>query len=99
MSMEAGILSLKSSTELISHIGQQVRARRKFLKISRKELSAKCGVSVSTILRLERNGVATLHVLVKVAIALNSVDTFENLFKSPKARSLDEYVRQIESGR
>ena len=91
------ILSLMSSKELTAHIGQKALLRRKHLMLSRKELSNKCGVSPSTINRLETKGVATLHVLIKVAIALDSINTFQDLFKSPKARTLEEYARQYES--
>ena len=97
--MEAQLFSLMTSTELIAHVGHRVEARRKFLKLSRKELSERCGVSTSTINRLEHRGIATLHVLVKVAIALKSIDTFEDLFKNPTATSLDEYLRQVETSR
>jgi len=96
--MEACLLSLMTSTDLIAYVGGRVKTRRKFLKMSRKDLSERCGVSASTILRLETKGVATLHVLIKVAIALNSTGTFQDLFKNPVARSLDEYERQIKGG-
>ena len=97
--METGLFALLNSTELTAYIGQRVKARRKFLKLSRKELSARCGVSIATLNRLEKDGTATIHVLVKVAIALKSIDTFEDLFKNPPARSLDEYNRQREAAK
>ena len=97
--MEAGLFPLLNSTELTAYIGQRVKARRKFLKLSRRELSERCGVSIATLNRLEKGGTATLHVLIKVAIALKSIETFEDVFRSPPARSLDEYERQVKTSR
>ena len=86
-----------SSAELMAHIGQRVRARRRFLGLSRRELSLKSGVSVATINRLEKYGVATLQMLVKLAITLRSVDTLQDVFKNPPARTLDEYEKLIKT--
>lgn len=88
------ILSLMSVTELMRFVGEKIRRRRRNLRMSRRELAERSGVSQSTIKRLEADGIATVQVLVKVAIALGSIDTFEHLFAAPKARTLEEFCKQ-----
>jgi transcriptional regulator with XRE-family HTH domain len=91
--MMPDILPLMSSAELAAFVGKRVHARRKFCKMSRRELSEKSGVSSATLSRLESSGTATLLVLAKVAIALGGVDTFTELLSIPKARSFDEFTK------
>ena len=92
--MEAGLFTLKSPTEIVCLVGLKIKARRRFLKLSRRALSEKSGVSMQTLARLENKGIATLSMVVKVAIALESIDTFADLFKNPPAKSLDEFYRK-----
>jgi transcriptional regulator with XRE-family HTH domain len=90
--MMPDILPLMSCAELAAFVGKRVLARRKFFKMSRRELAEKSGVSSATLSRLESSGTATLLVLAKVAIALGGVDTFAELLATPKARSFDEFA-------
>lgn len=86
------ISALLSHAEICKAIGTRARQRRKHLKLSRKELSEKSGVSVPTIGRFETGGVATLGVIVKLARTLGSVDTLERMFGVPKYKSLNEFL-------
>lgn len=48
-------------------IGTQIKARRKFLKVSQRQLADLSGVSINTLTKIERNeGNPTLDVLEKV---------------------------------
>jgi transcriptional regulator with XRE-family HTH domain len=91
--MSPELIPLMSSSELATFVGKRVLARRKFLRMSRRELAEKSGVSSATLSRLESSGTATLLVLAKVAIALGGVDTFSELLSTPKARSFDEFSK------
>ena len=90
------ILSLMTFGQICRFIGGQVRKRREYLDLSRKELAKKSGVSEPTIARLELKGVATIGVVVKLAMALDSVETLTAIFASPKYKSIDEFVRSEE---
>jgi transcriptional regulator with XRE-family HTH domain len=96
--MESGLLTLQSSSEIATLIGQRIKSRRKFLNQSRKVLSQRSGVSVPTLVRLENKGIATINIIIKVAIALDSIDSFAELFKNPPAKSLEEYERILRIG-
>ena len=90
--MSFEILSLMSVTDLMTHFGEKVKTRRKYLRLSRSELAKKSGVSKSTIERLETKGIGTLKVLIKLAITLDSLETFETLFDTPKIEKLEKFL-------
>lgn len=92
MADDISISALFTYKEVCKTVGARVRARRKHLRLSRKELSSKSGVSVPTITRFENEGVTSLGVVVKLAQALGSVESLEALFTAPKYRSLKEFV-------
>ena len=92
--MDSLLLPLMSPREIASYLGARVRARRKFLKLSRRELAEKSGISEQTIGRLETKGIASINALVKIAIALNATDSFAGFFELPKARSFDELMER-----
>ena len=51
----------------MTNIGENIRIRRKFLKITQEELADIAGVGVNTLIKLERGeSNATLSVIVKV---------------------------------
>jgi len=86
------ITSLSTFGEICKELGQRARSRRKLLKLSRKELSQKSGISVPTISRFELSGVTTIGVMVKLAQAMGAVDTLDALFSPPKHRSIKEFM-------
>ena len=83
-----------SHGESMRALGVRVRAKRKSLKLSRKELSEKSGVSVPTISRLELTGVCTISVLIKLAEALGAVESLDSLFQVSEFKSLEEFMWQ-----
>lgn len=87
------ILSLMSHLELCRAIGAKVRKCREHMGLSRRELAKKSGVSIATIGRLETEGTATISVLVKLAISLNTTETLEGVFAVPEFKSIDEFVK------
>lgn len=90
--------SLMTAKELMLLVGKQISRRRKVLGLSRQNLAIKSGVSVATLGRLEREGVATLQVLAKLAIALDSVDSVAALFHSPTVKTYEELKKLEELG-
>ena len=58
----------------------KVRARRKELKISQKDLAFKSVVSYESIRRFETTGEISLKSLIQIAKVLNSLEDFNKLF-------------------
>ena len=94
--MAEPITNLMTHGEISRAIGLRIRAHRQFSKLSRQELAAKSGVSVPTIARLELKGVSTLSVIIKLAQALNALDTFNQLFEVSSYSSMDEFLSSTE---
>ena len=58
----------------------KVRARRKELKISQKDLAFKSGVSYESIRRFETAGEISFKSFIQIAKVLNSLEDFKELF-------------------
>ena len=58
----------------------KVRARRKELKISQKDLAFKSVVSYESIRRFETTGEISLKSLLQIAKVLNTLEDFNKLF-------------------
>ena len=83
-------------SRVAQQVGAAVRERRVGLGLTRNVLATRAGVSVDLLKRLEATGQVGFDSVVRVAIALDSVDDVLALFPAPKARSLDELERLAE---
>lgn len=82
--------------EVALHLAKQVRSKRLSLNFSQKTLSEHSGVSFGVIKKFERTGKISLESLLKIALALNSLGDFENLFRQPPPEtffSLDDLLK------
>lgn len=87
---------LMTPFEMATHIAKQSQAKRLSLNLSQKTLSERSGVSFGVIKKFERTGKISLESLLKIAITLNSLEEFKNLFNPtpPEAfLSLDELLK------
>lgn len=75
-------------------LAARFRKLRLIRDLKRETLSAMSGVPVATIRRFELQGEVSLKSLVLLAHALGVADQFEELFKLPEARSLDELAER-----
>lgn len=82
------ILSIRNS------IMNKARTRRKSLKFSQLELAERSGVSFGSVKRFEKTGEISLTSLIKIAIALESEEDFNNLFSRKNYRSLEEVINE-----
>lgn len=71
-----------SSQEMEKDIASRVKTKRLSLDLSQKTLSERSGVSLSVIKKFERSGKISLESLLKLALVLESLQEFENLFLS-----------------
>lgn len=68
----------------------RVKARRKELKLSRKLLAQKSGVSYASVRRFESTGDIAFVSLLKIASALNCLEDFNELFGRKKITNLKD---------
>jgi transcriptional regulator with XRE-family HTH domain len=85
---------LKTVTELLSDLGEAVRARRVAQNWSQNEAAKRAGMSRSTWKRLEATGQATTENLVNAAISLRCEDGFAQLFPAALPQTMDELLEQ-----
>lgn len=75
-------------------IMDRARNRRKSLKFSQVELAQRSGVSFGSIKRFEKTGEISLTSLIKIAIALENEEDFNNLFSRKNYQSLEEVINE-----
>lgn len=83
-------LSLHTPAEVASGLASRVRASRLMRGWTQAELSRRAGVALSTLKMFEHQGHISLERLLRIASALDDLESFQKLFEPPPARSLDE---------
>lgn len=68
-----------STDELVASLGEQLRAARLRLNISRKDLASEAGVALGSLRNLESGAGATVATLVRVVRALKLTDWLASL--------------------
>ena len=95
-------LSLLVPQDVMLLYASRVRALRIQAGITQKELAQRAGVSEGTIKKFEHTGEIQLRSLLAIALVLNRLDEFEEMFKlpdvpaslySPKKKSLKSRQR------
>ncbi|MDF3055336.1 MAG: family transcriptional regulator [Gammaproteobacteria bacterium] len=86
---------LMTPHEVAIHIAKQAQAKRLALNLSQKTLAQRSGVSYGTLKKFERSGQISLESLLKIALTLGVMETFEDLFphlRSEQVISLDQLI-------
>ena len=86
---------LKAPETYMLQIAQRERVIRKKAKLSRADLSKKSNVSFGSLKRFEETGNISLASLIKIAIALDSIDEFESLFRTKKPELIEDIINGI----
>lgn len=82
--------------EIAEHIAKQAQAKRLSFNLSQKSLSERSGVSFGTLKKFERTGKISLESLLRIALTLNALEEFNELFKPTPLEnfsSLDELLK------
>ena len=89
-------INILSPCQLKQQIAKQARQKRLEKNLSRTTLREKSGVPVSTIKHFETTGNISLDALLRIALVLDSLNEFSQLFASGTPVSLYEkkIVRQ-----
>jgi transcriptional regulator with XRE-family HTH domain len=86
---------MMSPYEMGEHIAKQAQSKRLSLNLSQQTLSERSGVSYGVIKKFERSGKISLESLLKIAIILDCLEDFKDLFAPTKPEqyaSLDELI-------
>lgn len=82
----------KTPNEIAQELVEKIKQHRKKLKISQAQLAYKSGVSLGSIKRFESKYEISLNSFIKILIALNLEQDFENLFTQKSYNSIDEAI-------
>lgn len=74
------IFNLATPHEIALELGQRLRTRRLTLNQSQGETAARAGVSLGALRSLERTGLVTVEVLLRVAGTLGLLEQLESVF-------------------
>lgn len=83
--------------EIKERIAQRAKAKRLFLNLSQQTLSARSGVSLGSLKKFESSGQISLESLLKLALSLNALNEFGDLFQKKQVKeylSLDEILQE-----
>ena len=81
--------------DLASQMGKRAKARRLAANLSRKTLSLRSGVPVSTLRKFETSGKIGLLALLQLAEALDCLDEFGQMFAPRVLTSIEDFVAPV----
>ena len=87
------ILDDFNPVSIAKKLALRLQKRRLFLNMSQKSLSEKSGVSLGSIKRFENSGEISLKHLLKLALVLDAMDEFHDLFPPKEYNSIDDIIR------
>jgi transcriptional regulator with XRE-family HTH domain len=74
-------INLWGPDDLIRRIATQSKAKRLALNLTQQSLAERSGVSLSVLKKFERTGKISLESLLKLALVLDALNEFADLFK------------------
>lgn len=80
----------KFPNEIAKDIALKEKSKRKKIKLTQVELSARAGVSLASLKRFEQTGEISFVSLLKLAAVLNELDDFEKLFSNEIYESMED---------
>ncbi len=83
-------INVKTVDTTKADLVNRFKARRKEMKLSQIELANKSNVSYASIRRFETSGEISLDSLMKLAIAMDMISDFDNLFVKSKVTSIKD---------
>jgi len=83
---------LRFPDEIAMDIAKKEKAMRKKKKITQMELSTRSGVSLASLKRFEQTGEISLVSLLKIAVVLEDVESFDALFTRKEYSSIQEVI-------
>jgi transcriptional regulator with XRE-family HTH domain len=87
------LLDAFNPASILKGIALRLRERRLELNLTQKGLANKAGVSLGTLKRFENSYEISLKHLIMLALVLDAVEEFEQLFTKRQFESLDEVLK------
>ncbi len=87
-------VNIHTPKEIAHLLAGKARELRLMKEWTRDELAARSGISVSSLKRFEQTGQISLERLLKIAMALDALDGFAQLFEKPEAQTLAEFEQR-----
>lgn len=87
----ADFVQIQTIQSVTEQLVERERQRRKKMHLSQRDLSNKSGVSYASIRRFENAGEISFNSLLKIANALECLEDFNSIFKTPVVKSLKDY--------
>jgi transcriptional regulator with XRE-family HTH domain len=82
--------------DTLRELAERARRLRLVHKLRQTELAERAGISVATIRRFEKTGMASFENVLRIATALKADAPFGKLFEAAAYASLDEALAQSE---
>ena len=89
---------IKPPSEILVELGQRAKDARLALGWTRKTLAERSGVPEATIKRFETTGLIGTAALIDVAIALDMLGEFKNLFSPKPIQSVNDIAKKRKRG-
>lgn len=91
-------IMLKTPTEVMKELGMKARAKRLTQNLSQSGMAARSGVSLGSLKRFEATGQISLESLLKIAMSLNCMRDFEEVFcETPQRGSLFSETKEAKT--
>lgn len=83
---------LRYPTEIAKEVSARVKVKRKKRKLTQVELSERAGLSLASLKRFERTGEISFVSLIKIAMVLDELEEFDELFARKEYQSIQEVI-------
>jgi transcriptional regulator with XRE-family HTH domain len=83
---------LMTPAEITQQIAERCRMRRLGLGFTRDQLAARSGVSAASLKRFERTGNIDFGALIRLALALDAMEGFDQLLAKKTYASLEDVI-------
>jgi transcriptional regulator with XRE-family HTH domain len=87
------MFALSTPEEIARDVASKVKARRLDRNMTQDELASRSAMKVATYRLFERTGQISFTRLLRIAVVLDAVEAFDDLFRPPPISSLDELTR------
>ncbi|MDT8437332.1 MAG: helix-turn-helix transcriptional regulator [Gemmatimonadota bacterium] len=89
-------IELQAPQDIARVLARRVKVLRLDRGWTQRELAERAGVALATYRRFERTGRISLERLLRLALVLDALGGFHQLFVRPPAQSLEEMERRVE---
>lgn len=83
---------LRYPVEIAKEVSARVKVKRKKRKLTQVELSERAGLSLASLKRFEQTGEISFVSLIKIAMVLDELEEFDELFTRKEYQSIQEVI-------